>query len=792
MRPASGQRGDAAGLFGAAHRSHHPGAGHDGQRLAELVADDVVAADRLSGVVRLLADPGGRNDGAGLRRPPRRTCRRPRTAPGSGRRTPAGAGRARAAHGVPYRQRHRVQQLQPVGVTHGDRHHAGRPGRRRCLPVRCRPRRPSPRPRADGAGAAAGSPAACGAGGAARTLRRREPQPGPCSRIRTRPEPAWGHIRAQREEVACRPHPPFLRPQSGARRARQHARGPTTDQPKSRAVLEPSRRRGTGPASAVRRRRRASTSTISVAVRREQRRRAGQQPVDVTADADVAVEQQHRRPPALDRQLVEDVVLQRRAAARVRQRHRLPRDVDAERGDTAGVAGAHHPAGAAPDVEHRLGAPVEHRPVGSVGVVQPAGDVEGAATARREATSSSAPAGSARRAYGGRGGPHQRTAAAVDDVELGASTRGEPRVRRRGGHGPGGRLRRRRRSARSSIRTRSPAARSRASWSAPVSARRHRQRPAARRPPGAGSAKPIAQNPPSSARPRQASNVPSKSGSCPASNCGVSIPTSTRRAVGRDRSERRRRAARRARRPTCGDDVPARRQPSRSASPSKTSDPAAPPARRRDRGHRVAPAPPRPARPPRSGVNGGTQPGLHPAGHRLLGDHQQRADRRCARSSRQHRAHVLHRVPGAAPGAGDLRPARARAVGDVDLRDPPARRRRPAPPSPADSRCAGRAGRAPAAPAPARPASDPGRAAACRSGAAPGGRARRWPAAACSGQARAADRAAPAERPGPPSRRATGRPVGASSGRVERGVAVAEARPASAVAASSPAWQAAP
>ena len=72
------------------------------------------------------------------------------------------------------------------------------------------------------------------------------------------------------------------------------------------------------------------------------------------------------------------------------------------------------------------------------------------------------------------------------------------------------------------------------------------------------------------------------------------------------------------------------------------------------------------------------QPRLHPARHRLLGQHRDGLSPiGSARSSGDRRTHVAHGVPDTQWGAGHLGASAARPVVHPDLADPPARIRRP-------------------------------------------------------------------------------------------------------------------
>jgi hypothetical protein len=94
--------------------------------------------------------------------------------------------------------------------------------------------------------------------------------------------------------------------------------------------------------------------------------------VRVAADADVAVHQQHMRPPSLARQRGEHVPAQRRPAPAAGQRDRRGGGVDAQAVDAAGGQFGGEPAGAAADVDGRAAASVDDVPGGWLWVVVPA------------------------------------------------------------------------------------------------------------------------------------------------------------------------------------------------------------------------------------------------------------------------------------------------------------------------------------------------------------------------------------------------------------------------------------
>ncbi len=83
------------------------------------------------------------------------------------------------------------------------------------------------------------------------------------------------------------------------------------------------------------------------------------------------------------------------------------------------------------------------------------------------------------------------------------------------------------------------------------------------------------------------------------------------------------------------------------------------------------------------------EPGLHPAGHRRLGQDQQLRHHRASTALMSRTARA---VPRTVPVTLDRVPGRARVVGDVDLGDPPAGAGGGDRASPAGSRSAGRAG----------------------------------------------------------------------------------------------------
>ena len=134
--------------------------------------------------------------------------------------------------------------------------------------------------------------------------------------------------------------------------------GPITGRPRWRTG-RPAPRPGPG--------RHRPASTITRAAGCHQGRPAGQQPVDVAADADVAVQHQHGRPAPLARHPFEHAADQRRRAraagsARPRRRRCPPRGRLCPDGQ-----GMHDPARAAADVQHRRlrTAPARSRSAGS-------------------------------------------------------------------------------------------------------------------------------------------------------------------------------------------------------------------------------------------------------------------------------------------------------------------------------------------------------------------------------------------------------------------------------------------
>ena len=187
------------------------------------------------------------------------------------------------------------------------------------------------------------------------------------------------------------------------------------------------------------------------------------------------------------------------------------------------------------------------------------------------------------------------------------------------------------------------------------------------------------------------------------------------------------------------------------------------------------------------GRAGTDQPGLHPPGYRLLGDHHHRLH--------DHRASTadMSRIAcsGAAHRAGHLGPAGPGAVVDVASRRSASPPWPPAARFPTGIRCAGRAGPAPSSRLPAR---DPQRSdvvqparRSCAGSAAP---ARHWPPARAP--ARRRDRAG---RRRPTTRSAAPASTGAAkSSRPAGSIEESQSQKAtsSAVAATRPAWQAAP
>ena len=99
---------------------------------------------------------------------------------------------------------------------------------------------------------------------------------------------------------------------------------------------------------------------------------APQHPRDVTADPDVAVEQQRGTPPTLPRKRVGEVATQDLTSLADTDGDGRPRDVDSQHGTAGVLEGRHHPTGPAADVDHRWLAARHHHGIDGVGRPEPA------------------------------------------------------------------------------------------------------------------------------------------------------------------------------------------------------------------------------------------------------------------------------------------------------------------------------------------------------------------------------------------------------------------------------------
>ena len=108
---------------------------------------------------------------------------------------------------------------------------------------------------------------------------------------------------------------------------------------------------------------------------REQLAEPGEQTPHVTAESDVAVEEEDGRPTSFARKPRENVAPQDAATATTRQPHRGESEVYSECRDAAFGERSNKPTRAAADVEHRSAATRDHAQIGLVDRREEPGDV---------------------------------------------------------------------------------------------------------------------------------------------------------------------------------------------------------------------------------------------------------------------------------------------------------------------------------------------------------------------------------------------------------------------------------